>query len=215
MKLTVGPVMVGRPAPFRGDEQSAIFKRPVAGPVAIGPRGLDGDEVGDKQAHGGVDMAIHHYPHDHYAAWAGEIGPHELLSAPGGFGENITTDGIIEDDVWIGDRYRLGTALVEVSQGRQPCWKIDHKFQRKGLTARVVETVRSGWYYRVLEPGAVAEGDALELVERGHDGWSVALVFRTMFHKGATAPQLVGVAQLERLAQGWREFALARAMTLK
>jgi MOSC domain-containing protein YiiM len=215
MKLAVGPVMVGRPAPFRDEEQSAIFKHPVAGPVAIGPQGLAGDEVADKQHHGGIDMAIHHYPHDHYAAWADEIGPHELLSAPGGFGENVTTEGLIEDDVWIGDRYRLGSALVEVSQGRQPCWKIDHKFQRKGMTARVVETVRSGWYYRVIEPGAVAEGDALELVERGNDGWSVALVFRTMFHKGASAPQLVGLAKLERLSQVWREHALARAMALK
>lgn len=215
MKLIVGPVMVGKPALFRGEAQSAIFKHPVAGPVAVGPQGLVGDEVGDRQHHGGVDMAVHHYPHDHYAAWAAELGPHALLGAPGGFGENITTDGLIEDDVWIGDRFRLGSALVEVSKGRQPCWKIDHKFQRIGISARVLETVRTGWYYRVLEPGMVAEGDALERVERGHDGWSVDLVFRMLFHKGASAPQLVGVAKLERLSQGWREYALARAMALK
>jgi MOSC domain-containing protein YiiM len=215
MKLTVGPVFVGRPMPFRGEEQSAIWKYPVAGPVAIGPLGLDGDEQGDKLHHGGVEMAIHHYPHDHYPAWRAEIGPHELLAAPGGFGENLTTDGLTEDQVWIGDRFRLGSALVEVSQGRQPCWKIDHKFARQGITARLIETVRCGWYYRVREAGTVAEGDTLELVERGHEGWSVGLVFRTMFHKGATQQQLVGVARLECLAQGWREYALARAMGMK
>jgi len=215
VKFTLGPVFVGRPKPFRGEEQSAIWKHPVAGPVAVGPLGLAGDEQGDKLHHGGVEMAVHHYPREHYAAWAAEIGPHELLAAPGGFGENLSTDGLTEDQVWIGDTFRLGSALVEVSQGRQPCWKIDHKFQRKGITARVIETVRCGWYYRVLEPGAVAEGDTLELIERGHEGWSVALVFRTLFHKEATQQQLVGVARLERLAQGWREYALARAIGMK
>ena len=213
MKLSIGPVMAGRPAPFRGDEQSAIFKHPVAGPVAVGPLGLEGNGVADKQHHGGVEMAIHHYPHDHYMAWAEELGGHELLATPGAFGENITTDGLTEADICIGDRFRLGNALVEVSQGRQPCWKIDHKFQRQGITARVLETVRCGWYYRVIEPGAVAEGDALELVEREYESWSVERVFRAMFHKGAPREELVGVARLELLSQGWREYALARAMT--
>lgn len=212
MRFTLGPVMVGRPAPLRGGEQSAIFKHLVAGPVAVGPLGLYGNEVADKQHHGGVDMAIHHYPHDHYAAWAEELGGHELLAAPGAFGENITTDGLTEADICIGDRLRLGSALVEVSQGRQPCWKIDHKFQCKGITARVVETIRCGWYYRVIEPGTIAEGDALELIERGFEGWDVARVFRAMFHKGASREELLGVARLESLSQGWREFALVRAM---
>lgn len=215
MKLTLGPVFVGQPKPFRGEEQSAIWKYPVVGRVAVGPSGLDGDEQGDKQNHGGIDMAIHHYPHDHYAAWMAELGPHELLAAPGGFGENLTTDGLTEGEVWIGDRFRLGTALVEVSQGRQPCWKIDHKFQRKGITARVVETVRSGWYYRMIEPGMVGQGDTLELIERGHESWSVARVFRTMFHKGATIHELLGVAHLTSLSQGWREYALVRAMAAR
>jgi MOSC domain-containing protein YiiM len=213
MKFTIGPVMVGPALPFRGQERSGIFKHPAAGRVTIGPLGLEGDEQGDKQHHGGVDMAVHHYPHDHYAVWAAEIGPHDLLEAPGGFGENISTDGLTEEQVWIGDRFRLGSALVEVSQGRQPCWKIDHKFQRSGITARVIQTVRCGWYYRVIEPGAVAEGDMLELVERGYEGWHIARVFRAMFHKGASRGELVGVARLETLSQGWREFALVKAMS--
>ena len=212
MKLTIGPVTIGRPALFRGEEQSAIFKQPAPGPVAIGPLGLEGNEVGDKLHHGGVNMAIHHYPHDHYKFWRDHLGGHELLEASSAFGENIATDGLTEDDVWIGDRLRLGSALVEVSQGRKPCWKIDHKFQRKGMTAKVVETGRCGWYYRVIEPGVVAEGDMLELVERGHEGWSVARVFRLLLHKGANTAALVGAARLDRLSQDWREKALERAV---
>jgi len=204
--------MIGKAVPFRGEEASAIGKQPVSGPVAIGPFGLAGDEQADKVHHGGVGMAIHHYPHDHYPAWREELDDHALLAAPGAFGENITTDGLTEEGIWIGDRFRLGSALVEVSQGRQPCWKIDHKFQRKGITARVLETVRCGWYYRVIEPGTVGEGDTFELVERGHEGWSVDRVFRAIYHKGASTAELVGVARLDKLAQNWREKALERAV---
>lgn len=212
MKLTLGPIMVGTPVPFRGEEASAIRKQPVNGPVAVNPLGLAGDEQADKVHHGGVDMAVHHYPHDHYPAWREELDDHPLLAKAGAFGENISTDGLTEDEVLIGDRFRLGSALVEVSQGRQPCWKIDHKFERKGITLRVLQTVRCGWYYRVLEPGTVAEGDTFELVERGHEGWDVARVFRAIYHKGATTRELVGVAQLTALSQEWRERALERAV---
>jgi MOSC domain-containing protein YiiM len=212
MKLTLGPVMVGTPVPFRGEEASAIGKQPVNGPVAVGPMGLAGDEQADKIHHGGAEMAVHHYPHDHYPVWRTELDDHPLLGAAGAFGENISTDGLTEENIWIGDRFRLGSALVEVSQGRQPCWKIDHKFQRKGITLRVVETVRCGWYYRVLEPGTVSEGGDFELVERGHEGWDVARVFRAMFYKTTPTQELVGVARLELLTQNWREFALARAV---
>ncbi len=142
-----------------------------------GPLGLVGDEQADLTVHGGTDKAIHHYPHDHYPAWAAELNGHPLLTARGAFGENITTDGLTEDQVCIGDRLRLGQALVEVSQGRQPCWKIDHRFERKGVTARVIESGRCGWYYRVLEPGPVGEGDTVELVERPHPRWTVARAF--------------------------------------
>ena len=212
MRLTLGPVLVGTPVAFRGDETSAIRKAPTTGPVAVGPLGLAGDEQADKVHHGGVEMAVHHYPHDHYPLWREELEQHPLLKAAGAFGENISTDGLTEDNVWIGDRFRLGSALVEVSQGRQPCWKIDHTFQRKGITARVLQTIRCGWYYRVLEPGLVAEGDDFELIERGHEGWSVERVFRAIYHKGASTPELVGVAKLDKLTQNWREMALERAV---
>lgn len=211
MKLTLGPVMIGTPVPFRGNEASAIFKRPAPGPVSLGPLGLDGDEVADKVHHGGLDMAVHHYPHDHYAYWQEWLAGHDLLAAPGAFGENISTSGLTEDTICIGDRFRMGSALVEVSQGRQPCWKIDHKFQRKGITAEVLRSGRSGWYYRVVEPGTLAQGDTLELTERRHGGWTISRVFGLMFHKGAGKSELAELAQISALSAEWRKRAQARA----
>ena len=202
--IPIGPVMIGKAVPFRGHEKSAIAKYPAGGPVAVGPLGLGGDEQADLVNHGGIDKAINHYPRDHYIAWHHELGGHPLLAAPGAFGENITTTGLLETDVCIGDRFRLGTALVEISQGRQPCWKIDHKFQMKGVTARVLQTCRSGWYYRVIEPGEVQAGDPLERVEQGPGGWTVDRVFRLMFHKGGDKGELADLATLPVLNEEWR-----------
>lgn len=209
METTIGPVMLGRAVPFRRDERSAIAKRPASAPALAGPLGLAGDEQADLTVHGGMDKAIHHYPHDHYTAWAEELDGHALLSTPGAFGENITTTGPTEDLVCIGDRYRLGRALVEVSQGRQPCWKIDHRFQRAGITARVIATGRCGWYYRVLEPGEIGQGDRFALVERPHPQWTVARAFHLLIAGGhRTDPAAVAaLANLAVLAESWRNRA--------
>lgn len=177
MKTEILAVLTGKAIPFRGDEPSAIAKLPVADAVAVGPLGLAGDEQADRSVHGGIDKAIHHYPADHYDWWRGHLGDAPLLDAPGAFGENISTTGLDENSVFLGDRFRLGSALVEVTQARQPCWKLDHRFGAKGVMAAVVQTRRSGWYYRVLEPGTVRAGDDLELVERPWPDWPLASLF--------------------------------------
>ncbi|MFC6907670.1 MOSC domain-containing protein [Novosphingobium lubricantis] len=112
-----------------------------------------------------------------YADWLGQREFRNRLSGAGAFGENISTIGMIEDAVCIGDRFRMGTTLLEVSQGRQPCWKLDHRFGMKGVTAAVVSNGLAGWYYRVLEPGTIEAGDVVELVDRTHPTWTVARVF--------------------------------------
>ena len=156
MKADILAVLLGKVRPFRGDDEpSAIGKLPVADVVAVGAMGLAGDEQADRTVHGGIDKAIHHYPADHYDWWRGYLGDASLLDAPGAFGENISTSGLDEQNVFLGDRFRLGSALVEVTQARQPCWKLDHRFQAKGVMAQVVKTRRTGWYYRVLESGQV------------------------------------------------------------
>ncbi len=211
-------VMTGKIAPFRGpDEPSAIAKHAASGPLAIGPLGLAGDEQGDPVHHGGPDKAIHHYPSDHYPFWRGELGDHPLLAAPGGFGENIATLGLLETDVCIGDRFRLGTALVELSHGRTPCWKIGHRFGLLKLTARVVETRRSGWYYRVLEAGAVQAGETITLVERPLPEWTVERTFGLIVcGDGKRDPAaLRALADMEVLAAAWREKAALAVAQLR
>ncbi len=168
---TVTALMIGKAAPFRDGETSAIAKHPVAGPVAIGALGLAGDEQVER-AHGGPDMAVHLYPVDHHAFWAGEIGAHDLLDDPGAFGSNLAVSGLTENMVHIGDRFRLGTALLEISQPRKPCWKIEQRFGVKGMVATILQTGRCGWYFRVLESGIATAGDALFRIDAGDGGGS-------------------------------------------
>ncbi len=208
--FTIHAPMLGKVVPFRAaDEPSAIAKAPTAGPVAVGPMGLAGDEQADRKHHGGVDKAIHHYAFDHYPAWRTALGDHPLLAAPGGFGENISTLGLTEANVWLGDRFRLGTALIEVSHGRQPCWKLGHRFGYAPLAADIVRNGRCGWYYRVIEAGVVQAGDALTRVERGMADWPIERLFRVLIGGGHKADRAVlgDLAAMPVLAEAWRQRA--------
>ncbi len=212
MKLRVESLMVGGPVPFRGEEMSAIAKHPVGGPVMITHLGLKGDAQADLVHHGGTDMAVHLYPADHISFWRGELGDHSLFADPGAFGSNIETSGITEDHVLIGDRFRIGTALLEVSQPRKPCWKIEHRFGEKGMVAAITRTGRCGWYYRVVEEGVAEAGDKLERTDRGHDGWSIKRVFLSVYGKGSedNAEDLRAIMQLQKLSEDCRAKALKR-----
>ena len=206
METRILAVLLGKSRPFRGDEPSAIGKRPVADAVAVGAMGLAGDEQADRTVHGGIDKAIHHYPADHYDWWREYLGDAPLLDAPGAFGENISTAGLDEQNVFLGDRFRLGSALVEVTQARQPCWKLDHRFGAKGVMAQVVKTRRTGWYYRVLEPGAVRAGDALDLVERPYPDWPLASLFSLLIGGEAKSrlADLSALREVPVLAETWK-----------
>ena len=201
----VEAVLTGRAVDYtRPGSRSAIAKRPRQGPVLAGPEGLDGDEQGDRRVHGGPDKAIHHYPHDHYAAWRAELGPHPLLEAPGAFGENISTRGVTEADLCLGDRLRLGAAVVEVSQGRQPCWKLSDRFVIADLARRVQDSGRTGWYYRVLEPGPVQAGDVLELLERPWPDWPLTRLAGLLYRRTLDRAGLVAALALP-LVPSWRK----------
>jgi len=214
-------LLIGQPVPFRADGATSTIgaRKPVDAPIMLGFQGFVGDRVADPAVHGGIDKAVHFYPVEHYPLWQADladagIGLHPLLDRPGGFGENIAASGLTEDKVSIGDRFRIGAALVEISQGRQPCWKIDHHFGIKGMTAAVIRTGRSGGYFRVIEEGLVAPDDDLVQVHRAQHGWTVERTFQLLiggFHKmeGAAAA-LREVAAMEVLASSWR----ARAQQL-
>lgn len=210
MSIAIDALLTGKARAF-GDsgEPSAIGKTPVAGSRHVGFLGIAGDEQGDLTVHGGPDKAIHHYPRDHYPWWIKRLGGHPLLAAPGAFGENLSTRDMVEDAVCIGDRYRLGTALIEVSQGRQPCWKLGHRFGIASVPATVVKTGRSGWYYRVIEEGTVAAGDTLDLIARPLTDWTIARVFALLIGgAGKRDPAAVrDLAALDTLAGNWRRRA--------
>lgn len=210
MSYRVDALLTGRARRFgaRG-EASAIAKAPVAGARRVGFLGIDGDEQADLSVHGGPDKAVHHYPRDHYPFWTETLDGHALLGAPGAFGENVSTSGLVEEEACLGDRYRLGGALIEISQGRQPCWKLGHRFGDARVPAIVVRTGKSGWYYRVIEEGDVAAGEALRLVDRPLPHWTVARLFRLLIggagrHEPAALRELAG---LEVLAGNWRRRA--------
>lgn len=202
---------IGKVAPLgtRG-APSGIAKTAVAGPLALSETGFAGDMQGDTVRHGGPEKAVHHYPFDHYAGWLRDLGPHPLLAGPGAFGENLSTAGLTEDAVAIGDVFRLGTATMEVSQGRQPCWRLNERFGRTDMARAVQSTGRTGWYYRVLEPGTVAPGDSLVRIERPAPEWTLTRIWRTFYVDPLNRRELEGIAALDRLAEGWRNHAVRR-----
>ena len=210
MKVKLEAICTGTARPFNGVETSAIAKRPREGLVQVLEEGLAPDEQADRRVHGGPEMALHLYPLDHHAFWREQIGDSDLLDEPGAFGSNLAVRGLTEGDVHIGDRFRLGSALIEVSQPRQPCWKIEHRFGHKGMVATIIQTARAGWYYRVLETGEVQAGDMLERVEVGEQDWSIARTFTALVAGKATREELETLAAMERLTPRLREKARAK-----
>lgn len=199
-------LLAGKIAPFARGETSAIAKSALVGPVNIGFLGIESDQQADPRFHGGPDKALHHYPADHYAHWGRLAVDHPLLNAPGTFGENISTWGLLENEVCIGDRFQCGSALLEVSQGRQPCWKQGHRLDWTTLPGLMVRERRSGWYYRVIEEGVASEGDALTLIDRPLPDWSVSRVFGLLVageHRNDTAA-LRALRDMDVLFEGWR-----------
>ncbi|GLK89741.1 MOSC domain-containing protein [Pseudomonas turukhanskensis] len=202
--VTLDTLLTGRAVPFsRPGTLSAIVKEPVTGALQVTVRGLDSDEQGDLRVHGGVEKAIHHYPLDHYEAWAEELGNHALLASPGAFGENFSTRGWTEQTVCLGDRIQAGTALLEVSQGRMPCWKLSDRFGVRDMALRVQQSGRTGWYYRVLEPGVVQAGQTLQVQARPHPQWPLARLSGVLFSQDVDLQVLCECLALP-LASSWR-----------
>ena len=181
-----------RPLPPEG-HPSGIFKQAIAGPVLLGADGLSGDEQADRRVHGGPWKALHHYAAENYAQLAAAFPDKAALFVPGSFGENVSTTGWDEDTVCVGDIFRIGTATVQVTQPRQPCWKLNHKFGEEALMRFVAEHCVAGWYYRVLEGAMIAAGDAFELIGRNAEPVSLR---RLWFGHRAHRPDAGELARL-------------------
>lgn len=178
-------VLTGRALPYtRAGSRSAIAKQERAGPVEVCPLGLEGDEQGDPRVHGGPDKAVHCYAFSQYAPWRQELGANAtaraLLARPGAFGENFSLDGLEEAQVCLGDQWQIGSARFEVSQGRQPCWKLNDRFGVPDMALRVQTSLRAGWYLRVLQGGRVQAGDTVWLLARPHPDWPIARLLRVI-----------------------------------
>lgn len=205
-------VNVGRPAPIgeRDGEVvvSGIAKRPVeAAALHLGRLNLDGDGQADLDAHGGPDKAVYAYPSEHLPAWEAEL--EEDLPAAA-FGENLSTAGVTEADVGIGDRWAWGDAVLEVTQPRWPCFKLAMHRGRGDIGSLMRRTGRTGWYLRVLEPGTVPTAGPITVVERDPDGFSVLDAHRAASPGGATEEQILDLVVHERLAESWKFLLLDR-----
>jgi MOSC domain-containing protein YiiM len=197
-------IQVGRVRPLRWRDReidSAFSKQPVTGPIRVSTLGLEGDEQADKVNHGGVDKAVCVYPVEHYRYWHRRLG-REL--GPAGFGENLTVVGATEADVCIGDVCSCGDAVFEVSQPRQPCFKIAATYGIKALPAWVQQTGYTGYYLRVLAGGVIDPGEPLRLEQRPHPRLTVAEANRVM-HDNKDDLAALRELLVAQLSQSWTQ----------
>lgn len=186
-----------------GDWTTAFFKSPVDGARNVTPQGLDGDGQADMEHHGGVDKAVLAYSADHYPKWHKEL---EVELTFGGFGENLTIAGIDEKQVCIGDRWQIGGVEFEVSQPRRPCWKLARRWDNLQLPKMVVQTGRSGWYFRVKKTGVVTADAQVSLLERPYEHWSIERI-NELFYAPASAEKSAAnheLSSLDKLADAWK-----------
>lgn len=204
-KLVSVNVGLPRTVAWRGRQvTTGIFKEPVAGKVVLRRLNLEGDRQADLAAHGGPDMAVYAYPSEHYSYWRKELPGMEL---PWGmFGENFSTEGLLEGETNIGDRFRMGSAELQVTQPRMPCYKLGLKFGRDDIVKRFLASRRTGFYFRVLKEGQVEAGDAIELIGKDENRVTVADITGLYVKKDASPQLLKRALQLEALAASWRSY---------
>jgi MOSC domain-containing protein YiiM len=219
--MRVVAVNVGLPRTVEAhgrDVRTAIFKSPVAGPVAVRRLNLDGDRQADLSAHGGPDKAVYAYAAEHYDTWRAELP--EVDFPFGAFGENLTIAGLREDDLAIGDRLRAGTAELIVRQPRIPCYKLGVRLGRDDIVKRFLNSDRSGVYFAVAREGVVEAGDAVIMLERDPDSVSVAAINRLYRDRHSRLPTSARLAALQRAAglpslpESWRAYFRERAARL-
>lgn len=182
---------------------TGIFKRPVEGAVHVGTTQVAGDQQADRKHHGGPDKAVYGYPWEHYATWAAEMD--RDLFAPGQFGENLTTEGLLETQLCIGDRIRVGTVVLEVSQPRIPCFKLGITMKSKTFPKHLLKSGRVGFYFRVLEPGVVRAGDAITVEPSAHERVSVREVSQVRFFDNGNRDAIERILCNPALADVWRQ----------
>lgn len=183
--------------------RTSIFKAPVAGRVRVTSLNVEGDRQSDLTVHGGIDKAVYAYPSEHYGYWRDQLPGMELPW--GAFGENLTTEGLLEDQVHVGDRFAAGSAEFIVTQPRMPCYKINVRFGRSGMARQFLRSGRTGFYLAVLREGEIGAGDAIARVAVDDGRVTVADVVRLYASDGADRDLLRRASELPALPESWRE----------
>jgi MOSC domain-containing protein YiiM len=205
MKLISLNVGLPRDVIWKGKSvTTSIFKVPVEGRVKLKTLNLDGDRQSDLTVHGGVHKAVYAYPSEHYDYWRRELVGTEL---PWGmFGENLTVDGLFEDELNIGDRVRIGTAELAITQPRLPCYKLAVKFGRDDIIKRFLESRRTGFYFAVLKEGDVGAGDSIEFISRDANELKVAGVTRLYLDGQDDLEGLQRALRVDTLPESWKTY---------
>jgi MOSC domain-containing protein YiiM len=212
MKLVA--ISVGRPREVQWhgrSVQTSIFKNPVSGRVHVTRFNVDGDEQSDLSVHGGAEKAVYAYPAEHYDFWGRELPDTELPW--GALGENFTTEGLTEDEVCIGDRYRVGSVELVVTQPRMPCYKLAIRFGRSDIVKRFLQSRRSGFYLAVEREGEVSAGDPIERFARDERQLTVADVVALYAADSANQPLLQNASDHPSLPASWRDYFRKRLWT--
>lgn len=187
---------------------TGIFKKPVAGRVMMRTLNLDGDRQADLSVHGGPNKAVYVYPSEHYDFWKQELPDMDL---PWGvFGENLTTTGLFETEINIGDKFRIGTGEVMVRQPRMPCFKLGMRFEREDMLKRFLVSERSGFYLSVLKEGEIGAGDEFQLLEKNTSGVRVVDITRLFSNDKGNVDLMRRAIATEALPETWREYFLER-----
>lgn len=184
--------------------QTSIFKTPVSRRIRVAQDNLEGDRQSDLSVHGGPEKAVYAYPSEHYGYWRRELPDRELDW--GAFGENFTTEGLLEEEVWIGDRYRVGTAELVVTQPRMPCYKLAIRFGRVDMVKRFLQSRRSGFYLAVAREGEVGAGDVIERLARAERRLTVADVVSLYATDSTNQALLETASDHPSLPAAWRDY---------
>jgi MOSC domain-containing protein YiiM len=187
-----------------GPVATGIFKAPVPGAVMLRTLNFDGDRQADLSVHGGVSKAVYAYPVEHYEFWKKELPNTDLPY--GMFGENLTTEGLLEDTVHVGDRVRVGEAELMVTEPRLPCYKLGIKFGRSDIIRKFLQSRRTGFYFAVLKEGEVKAGDAIELLSRDENRISISDIVRLYAFEKDDLAGLRRAVNVEALSESWREY---------
>ena len=183
---------------------TGIFKEPVEGLVMLRTLNLDGDRQADLTVHGGISKAVYAYPLEHYEFWRRELPEMEL--SYGMFGENFTTEGLLENDVNVGDRFSVGEAELMVTEPRLPCYKLGIKFGRADIIRKFLQSRRTGFYFAVIKEGQVQAGDELELLSRDANNITIADITRLYAFEKDDLNTLRRAVKLNALSESWREY---------